>query len=161
VEEVKKEIKDLCDIRIDKEGIWYYRGAEMYRTDIVEYLYRHVKATPEGYFIEMSEYDRCRIDVEDTAFVVRVVEWRCGGVGDSEKILIRLSDGSEEELSVASLFISRENVLYCSIKDNAFKARFSRKSYYQIARYVQYDDLVNKFYLLVNGNRFFIEERHH
>ena len=115
------------------------------------------KDTADGYIIEMSDFDRCRIEVEDTAFVVRSVEWR-NREDQKENIRILLSDGSEEELSLESLFISEENILYCFVKSDTFKARFARKSYYQIARYIQYDDQVHKYYLQVNGNRFFIEE---
>lgn len=156
---IKKEIKDLCDIRIDKDGVWYYRGAEMYRHDIVQYLYAHVKKKAEGdYYIEISEYDRCKIDVEDTAFVVKSAERVHLDNGKKDAIRIHLSDGSSEELRLDSLSISGENVLYCRIKENEFKARFSRKSYYQIINDVEYDDQLGKYFLKINGDRFFIEE---
>jgi len=155
---MKEEIKDLCDIRIDKEGTWYYRGAEMYRTDIVRYLYRYLKKDEnQNYYIELSDYDRCRIDVEDTAFVVTSAEKLSSGEG--EAVRIQLSDGSEEGLCLDSLSISTENVLYCAVKGNAFKARFSRKSYYQIINDVEYDEKSGKYYLKMNGHRYFIEER--
>jgi len=158
---MKEEIKNLCDIRIDKEGTWYYRGAEMYRTDIVQYLYQYLKKDEkQDYYIEMSDYDRCRIDVEDTAFVVTSVEklnWD-EGAGKGEIIRIRLSDGSEEVLCLDSLSISTENVLYCDVKGNTFKARFSRKSYYQIIKDVEYDEKLETYYLKMNGHRYFIKE---
>ena len=159
---IKEEIKDLCDIRIDKEGVWYYRGSEMFRTDIVQYLYEHMKKGAEGgYYIEMSEYDRCKIDVEDTAFVVKSAE-RIPPDPEKHKkkeaIQIHLSDGSSEELQPDSLSISSENVLYCRIKSKEFKARFSRKSYYQIVNDVEYDEQCGKYFLKINGKRFFIEE---
>lgn len=134
----------------------------MYRTDIVEYLYGHIKKTADGdYYIELSEYDRCKIDVEDTAFVVKSAERVQSDSGQKETIRIHLSDGSEEELRLDSLSISGENVLYCRIKKNAFKARFSRKSYYQIINDVEYDDQFGKYFLKINGERFFIEENDH
>lgn len=156
---IKETIKDLCDIRIDKEGVWYYRGSEMFRTDIVQYLYEHMKKAADGaYYIEMSEYDRCIIDVEDTAFVVKSAERIRSDNRHEESIYIYLSDGSSEELKPDTLSISDENVLYCRIKSNEFKARFSRKSYYQIINDVEYDDQCGKYYLKINGKRFFIEE---
>ncbi len=159
MESIKKEIRDLCDIRIDKDGIWYYRGAEMYRVDIVQYLYAHMKNSAAGeYYIEMSEYDRCKIDVEDTAFVVKSAERVHADNGQQEAIRILLSDGSSEELQLDSLSISKANVLYCRIKQNSFKARFSRKSYYQIINDVEYDDHSGKYFLKIKGDRFFIEE---
>jgi len=157
----KEEIKDLCDIRIDKGGTWYYRGTEMYRTDIVRYLYQYLKKDEkQGYYIEVSDLDRCRIDVEDTAFVVTAAEKMSSGegAGEGEVILIHLSDGSEETLCLDSLSISEDNVLYCRVKGNGFKARFSRKSYYQVVHDVEYDEKSGKYYLKVNGHRYFIKE---
>ena len=159
MDSIKNEIEDLCDIRIDKDGTWYYRGAEMYRTDIVNYLYGHLKKDSEGgYYIEMSDDDRCKIDVEDTAFVVRSAERVRSQKKEEETIKIYLSDGSMEVLCLDSLSISNENVLYCRIKGNEFKARFARKSYYQIIKDVEYDEEFRKYFLRMNGNRFFIEE---
>jgi hypothetical protein len=61
------------DIRIDKEGVWYYRGTVMFRKDIVQSLYQHLKRDPDGrYHIEIGE-DRADVDVEDTPYVVKSV----------------------------------------------------------------------------------------
>jgi len=159
---MKEEIKDLCDIRIDKEGTWYYRGAEMYRADIVRYFYQYLKKDDkQHYYIELSDYDRCKIEVEDTAFVVTSAEKVSSDdeKGKGEIVLIQLSDGSTEALRLDSLSISAENVLYCEVKGSEFRARFSRKSYYQIINDVEYDEKSGKYYLKMNGHRYFIEER--
>ena len=37
------ELTEDHDIRIDKDGIWYFRGEEMKRQDIVNYLYKYLK----------------------------------------------------------------------------------------------------------------------
>jgi len=149
----------FCNIRIDKDGVWYYRGAEMYRKDIVQYLYGHIKKDIDGdYYIELSDYDRCKIDVEDTAFIVRSAERVQSDNKQTEMIKIHLSDGSSEELCLDSLSISGENVLYCQVKGREYKARFSRKSYYQIISDVEYDEKHTKFFLKLNGHRYFIEE---
>jgi uncharacterized protein len=159
LDSIKDKIKDMCDIRIDKDGTWYYQGVEMYRVDIVHHLYRHIKkGSAGGYYIEMSDEDRCRIDVEDTVFVVKSSERIRSDKKQEEAIQIHLSDGSSETLNLDSLSISGENVLYCRVKENEFKARFSRKSYYQVMKDVDYDENDKKFFLKMNGHRFFIEE---
>ncbi len=156
---LKPEIENLCDIRIDKEGVWYYRGAEMYRTDIVEYLFRYLDQEKSGhYYIELSRSDRCRIEVEDTAFVVRSVEKKMTGNNAMDSILIQLSDGSREELCLESLSVSAENVLYCRVKANRFVARFSRKSHYQLLDDLEYDEKLEQYFLKLNGHRFYISE---
>ena len=43
------------DICIDKDGIWYFRGAEMKRQDIVQYFYQYLRRDGDGnYLIEMK-----------------------------------------------------------------------------------------------------------
>ncbi len=34
----------MPDIKIDKEGTWFYKGAEMFRKDILEIFYEHLQA---------------------------------------------------------------------------------------------------------------------
>ena len=61
------------EIKIDKEGIWYYKGAHMFRKDILCVFFEHLKIDECGkYLIELNE-ERCYLDVEDTAFVVAAV----------------------------------------------------------------------------------------
>jgi hypothetical protein len=64
------------DIRIDRDGVWFYRGMEMFRRDIVRLFYQHLQRNVSGhYFIEIGQ-QRCRLEVEDTAFVVWAVHWK-------------------------------------------------------------------------------------
>ena len=61
------------DIRIDKEGIWYYKGAHMFRKEILGVFFKHLRIDECGkYLIELGS-ESCYIDVEDTAFVVVAV----------------------------------------------------------------------------------------
>jgi hypothetical protein len=39
IEDVKKEIPSI-DIRVDKDGVWYYKGNEMIRKDILELFFQ-------------------------------------------------------------------------------------------------------------------------
>ena len=154
----------MCDIFIDKEGIWYYRGAEMKRREIVNYFYENLKRDPAGrYLIELpgEDGDRCYVDVEDTAFVVRSVLDQNLNPGARSGILLSLSDDSVEELEPATLHVGQDNVLYCSVKKGCFGARFSRASYYQLARNIEYDDAMDHYFLSFNGQRFYIQNKSH
>ena len=67
--------KDIppCDIRIDKEGVWYYKGNEIFRDEIVRFFYQNLKKDETGrYLIELDD-DRCYLEVEDAPFVVRAI----------------------------------------------------------------------------------------
>jgi hypothetical protein len=46
---------EFPEIRIDREGVWYYRNMEMIRTEIIQYLYRHLHRDSDGnYRIELN-----------------------------------------------------------------------------------------------------------
>ncbi|HOK06265.1 MAG TPA: DUF1285 domain-containing protein [Syntrophales bacterium] len=145
------------DIRIDKDGVWYYRGAEMHRREIVNFFYDHLKMDPQGrYLIELPE-DRCYIQVEDTAYVVhRVMD---GQGGEKGRLRILLSDGSVEPLDPKTLEMNEKNVLYCRVRNGAFPARFSRPAYYQLADHLSYDDKEGRFYLDDSGERHYIKRK--
>lgn len=150
-----------CDIYIDKEGTWYYRGAEMKRREIVNYFYENLKLDESGrYLIELpgEDAERCYVEVEDTAFVVRAVHGRSPDRGGGAAISIELSDGSVEELDPSTLRVGQDDVLYCLVKQGGFSARFSRASYYQLAENIEYDDTKEEYFLSLYGRRFYIKK---
>lgn len=146
-------------IRIDKEGVWHYRGNEMFRKDIVKLFYQNLKRDESGrYYIEI-ENDLASVEVEDTAYVVRAV-YRFGTPTDgNERIAVLLNDETLEELDCETLCINRHNVLYCTVKPDVHPARFLRSSYYQIADLFEYDETRDSYYLPLNGSRYEIQDR--
>ena len=120
------------EIKIDKDGIWYYNGAHMFRKEILCVFFQNLSIDECGrYLIELGP-ERCYLDVEDTAFVVAAVyKTKLPGNG-REQIDILLNDDSCEKLEISSLYIGEDNVLYCRVKEGRFTARFSRNSYYQL-----------------------------
>ena len=143
------------DIRIDRDGVWRYRGAEMYRKDIVRELAGFLRKTEKGYCLEIPGVDYADIEVEDTPLVVVSVDRQ--RAGEEERIVLLLSDGSEEVLNLHTLSISPENVLYCVIREGKFPCRFLRKSYYQLTRYLEYDKTADQYFLCLNGTRYVIK----
>ena len=145
-----------CDIWIDKEGIWYYRGAEMFRRDIVNLFYRHLIKDDTGrYRIEIDD-DSCYVDVEDTAFVVKAVYLFEKNERAEEFIFLLLSDDILEKLDVETLRIGEDNIPYCMVKDRQFEARFSKASYYQLAQYICHDPDRDVYFISLNGHRHYI-----
>ncbi|MEE9912572.1 MAG: DUF1285 domain-containing protein [Deltaproteobacteria bacterium] len=144
------------DIKIDKDGIWYYRGAHMFRKDILSVFFEHLKIDDCGkYLIELNE-EIYYLDVEDTAFVVTAVYGTKAGTNGNETMEIMLSDDSLEKLDLKSLSVGRDNVMYCRVKNGRFAARFTRKSYYQLAEFVETDEAGEQFYIALNNQRYFI-----
>ncbi len=146
-----------CNIRIDKEGVWYYKGAEMFRKDILSFFYQNLKRDKLGRYIIEFENDRCYLDVEDTPFVVKAVYRSVSKTGNSEAIHILLNDQTVEKLDPGTLLIEKDNVLYCSVKDNKFHARFSRSSYYQIASYIEYDSEKDDYFIPLDSRNYYIK----
>jgi hypothetical protein len=145
-----------CDITIDKEGTWYYRGAHMFRKDFLCIFFENLKIDESGkYLIELGD-QRCYLDVEDTAFVVTTVYKERQGNDIKDHIYILLTDDSLEKLDLNTLHAGKDNVLYCKVKCGEFMARFSRKSYYQLAEFIEQEEKGNGFFINSNGEKYYI-----
>lgn len=145
------------DIKIDKDGIWYYRGAHMFRKDILCIFFENLKVDDCGrYFIELNE-EIYYLDVEDTAFVITAVYKTKDPVAGHDQLEILLSDDVREKLDLGTLTVGDDNVMYCRIKEGKFTARFTRKSYYQLAEFIEQDETGNTFYVSVNREKYFIK----
>ncbi len=144
-------------IRVDKEGVWHYRGARMFRKDILKLFFESLKRDELGRYLIEFEGDRCLIEVEDTPFVVKSVDRHSREDHENESIEILLSDFTSEKLDPSTLRIGMDNVLYCSIKEGKFEARFSRSAYYQIAEFIKYDEDKNAYFVPINRQIHYIE----
>jgi hypothetical protein len=145
------------EIKIDKEGIWYYKGAHMFRKDILCVFFEHLKIDECGkYLIELNE-ERCYLDVEDTVFVVGAVYKTKLPDDGRYQIVVFLSDDSYEKLEISSLYIGKDNVLYCRVKEGKFAARFSRNSYYQLAEFIEQSENGKNFFINLNEEKYFIK----
>lgn len=145
------------EIKIDKNGLWYYNGAHMFRKEILSIFFQHLRIDDRGkYLIELGK-ERCYLDVEDTAFVVEAVYKTKNPCDGREQIEILLTDERCEILEMNSLCTGEENVLYCRVKDGRFTARFSRKSYYQLAEFIEQSENGAEFFIKLNGEKYLIK----
>ncbi|MBM4314024.1 MAG: DUF1285 domain-containing protein [Deltaproteobacteria bacterium] len=139
------------EIFIDREGVWYFGGAEMKRKDIVHYFYKYLKRDPEGRYQIEIENDRCRVVVEDAPYVVKSIDVGFCRHSNRPAIDVSLNDGSREGLSLdAPLRIGDDHILYCKVKEGEHEARFSRPAYYQFCRHIDYDSQRGEYRLLFN-----------
>ena len=146
----------FCNIRIDKDGVWYYKGAEMFRREIVNFFYQNLRQDETGrYLIELPN-DRCYLEVEDAPFVVKSVQRSVAKTDSRATIHLLLSDDTLEPLDPETLRIGNDNVIYCAIKNRSFEARFLRASYYQLAEDIEYDEGQGDFFVQLNGHRYYI-----
>jgi len=143
-----------CMIYIDKEGHWFHKGVEMIHRDFIHLFYSNMTLKPDGKYIITWNDQKCYVEVEDTAFVVRKVIFRQGDKKASSSFELFLSDDSNEDLQPETIFMGDKNVLYCKVKKGTFPARFDRAAYYQLAENILEED--DQYYLLVNGKKHLI-----
>jgi hypothetical protein len=148
---------ESSEIKIDKEGIWYYKGAHMFRKEILSVFFEHLKIDDCGNYLIELDGERYYLDVEDTAFVVAAVLKTNRQNKDLEQIDIILNDDSCEKLEIDSLYEGKDNVLYCQVKQGRFDARFSRKSYYQLAEFIEQSENGSNFFIALNGEKYLID----
>ena len=148
---MKEEIPP-CNIRIDKEGNWYYKGVPMIRKDICTFFYQHLSKEQDGGYLLHIGDDKCYLEVEDAPFIVKRVDFHT-----DFKILI--NDDTIETLQPDTLSIGGDSVLYCKVKDRQFDARFSRPSYYQFAEYISCDKDEERFFVHLDGVRYYLKQR--
>jgi hypothetical protein len=68
--------------------------------------------------------------------------------------MLILNDESREVLIPETLFIGRENVLYCLVRYQTFTARFSRNAYQLLFPFIQHAEEENRFFLVINGQKY-------
>jgi hypothetical protein len=147
-----------CGIFIDREGDWYYRGSLMQRADIVSHLCQHLRREESSglYIIQMGK-QRCYLEVEDTPLVVTSVLFEENKEGDQEELLLSIKHlKTKELLNPKTLWVGKENVLYCRVMADTIPARFLRPAYYQLAEFIHEDKEDHRFYLLLSGKRYYI-----
>ena len=152
---MKKDSIPPCMIYIDKEGKWFHKGLEMIHKSIINEFYRSLTKDSCGEYLIMLGEEKCWVEVEDTPFIVTRVEFNHAEGSKEERIILYLIDDTRECLDPGTLSVGDENVLYCRVKNNKFKARFSRAAYYQLAsRIIEEGD---KYYLPLYNKKYFIK----
>ena len=148
-----------CGIFIDREGEWYYRGSPMQRADIVLHLCQHLRREESSglYIIQMGK-QRCCLEVEDTPLVVTsVLHQEEREEEDKEELFLSIKHlKTNQPLNPQTLWVGTDNVLYCKVMEDKIPARFLRPAYYQLAEFIHEDKEGCRFYLLLDGKRYYI-----
>ena len=153
---IEKDLPSI-DIVIDREGVWYYRGNEMVRKDIVSLFYQKLERDQQGQYLVRNGDEAFYIKVEDVPYAVKSIELMKDETSGASYFKVLLSDDSLEDLDLETLRIGKDNVLYCLVKGKTFEARFTRKAYYQLAEYIQYNSEKNIYYITLNNRLYEIQ----
>lgn len=143
------------DIRVDREGDWYYQEDKITREDILELFLTNLRLASGGTYVIEWKGQRCALEVADTPFVVTRVDRLRPNEGSHEQILIQMKHLPDPEtLDLLTFRIGAGNVPYCTIREGRFRARFSRPAYYQLAAWIDCDPDTGAFYLELNDTRY-------
>lgn len=144
-----------CEIYVDAEGDWYFKGNQITREDILELFYENLHLTSDHKYLIEWRNQRCLLDVADTPFVIAAADRPKADAAQDDAILLRLRHvAGSERLDPASLWVGADNVLYCHIRQGQWVARFSRPAYYQLAQWIEEDPQSGQFYLTVGGMKY-------
>ncbi|MCS6891066.1 MAG: DUF1285 domain-containing protein [Rhodovarius sp.] len=101
------------DIRIARDGTWYYKGSPIGRKELVCLFASVLKRDPDGRFVLETPFERGTIEVEDAPFIAVELFWQrdelgcqvlsfrtnldeCVTAGPEHPILVHLAPGTRE-----------------------------------------------------------------
>jgi hypothetical protein len=146
-----------CMIHVDKEGTWFHKGAPIIHRELLLLFYQSICLDGQGHYIIRLRDQVCRLDVEDTPFVIVRTEFApAGSDGEKDRFILYLIDDTKEELAPETLSIGAANVLYCKIRGGGFTARFSRPSYYQLAQHIKEEPETGRYFLVLNNKKYYL-----
>lgn len=128
----------LCgdiDMRIDRNGTWYYHGSPIGRQELVKLFASVLKRDESGDFWLITPVEKARIQVEDAPFLA--VELFIEGIGQDQKLTIRtniddiVTIDDDHPLEVEFDPKTAEPAPYITIRDG-IRARLSRPVYYEL-----------------------------
>lgn len=124
----------LEDITLHDDGKWTHEGLDFENPKIQKLFSRSVSRTEGGtWVLEVGRFTY-PINVEDTGFFIKYIDT------DASPPVVTVSDGSEQDLDVATMNYAEGGRLYCTIKDGEFRARFKRQPYYKLAEHFEERD---------------------
>jgi hypothetical protein len=107
-------------IRLDEDGKFWHDQEPVTHSGMAKAFASWIARHPDdGRFILSNGYDWSYFTVEDAPFFVRGLRL------EAERVLLLLSDGTEEPLVADTLESGRRDALYVRVKGGAFEARFT------------------------------------
>ena len=145
-------------MRIDRNGTWYYRGSPIGRLPLVKLFASVLRRAPDGSYWLVTPAEQGTIEVEDAPFTA--VELRGEGAGPAQQLELRTNldewvrVDEAHPLSVR-LLPDGARVPYLRVRD-ALDARVERAVFYQLVELAEpapdgVDDVIGVW----SGGRFF------
>ncbi|SFM66079.1 DUF1285 domain-containing protein [Thermodesulforhabdus norvegica] len=149
--------KHVYDYYIDEHGQWFCEGNPVLDRQLLRMLSRSLFEEEGKYFLR-CEGEIHPVRVADAPLWVRYVHIQLSDDGGIETLEIELTDGRKEELRVDTLRIKDNRALYCLATKKNLKARFSKTAYYELARYIEWDEDTRRYFVQISGKKYYIAE---
>lgn len=135
---------------LDKEGTIWHDGTEITDPRFALIVHRGMTRTDNGFLVR-CQGENCYFQVEDVPYIVQDLALHKDEKGRLRQIDLIFPGGYTETLDPSTLTTSTENVLYCKVRNGLFDARFSRKSYFHLAPFIEENSDLQSYTLPVGG----------
>lgn len=124
-------IERVYHYQIDTEGRLWHEGSEIIDPKVLKFFLRKMEKTPEGRLQVPCMGETNWVSAEDVPYVIQSIDIQ------GETCILHFLGDYQEELNPKELWVGKENVLYCKVREGKFIARFSRKAYLDLSHYVE------------------------
>ena len=149
---------NLPKFRISQEGTWYFNNSKIERLELVRLFSSYLQKDFQGKYWLEGPYEKIPIEVEDTPFVIKEIEFKKNEINSScwaitntnEKILISKNNPFK--------LIKNKNKFskpYIYIRDGIY-ALLLRSPYYHLSEFITHK---NGWYGFWSDNNFFKIEK--
>ena len=127
--------RGILNIRIDRDGVWYYEGSPINRKSLVCLFASVLTRDASGAYWLITPAEMGRIEVEDAPFIV--VELFAAGAGRNQVLSVRtnvdeiVTIDTDHPVTVTINPNSGEPLPYVTLRQG-INARLSRSVYYQL-----------------------------
>ena len=125
----------VFDIRINRDGLWFYHGTPIGRRELVKLFASVLRRDSEGRYLLETPAEKGVIEVEDAPFLA--VELSVEGIGRSRRLIFRTNIDEnvvadiDHPLRVVTDPSSGEPNPYVMVRDG-LEARLARPVYYEL-----------------------------
>lgn len=140
---------------LDKEGRIWHEGTEITDPRFAYLVHRDMQKVESGYLVKCQGED-CYFQVEDVPYVVQDVALHKNERCSLRQIDLIFPGGYTEVLDVSTLYVSDQNVLYGKVRSGKFDARFTLKSFFHLAPFIEQDPSGRDYSIEVAGKKYII-----